>query len=448
MMTPMKSIIALLIMTANAQAFIIPENYESGKDRCLRENLSSEFSKYVSVPVDYNNLSKGYTSIYSYTKKPFNPNLPSIIYFTGGPGSSSRASEFTLERSNVIFLEQRGISCSKPETKELYLDPKFYSSVNTAKDAKLVLDSYGIKKATIYGQSYGTVPATIFASMFKSQTNNLILEGVIFNGNETLWHSPVKKHLLQNFFNQLSSADQEKVLNYSQSGLVPSNWFSKVGGMLLYMNNGIETYKTFLESLLTMDEDTFVSFIRNFYPNEKEAEDFSFGDVTMGMIGCQEISMNNQELSLNLVFQDKKLSYDKVNVDYHERCLPLGLDQYKSNYYRAINYPVFTPVFYFLGENDGATDIHQGMNHFRTVAKSEKTLIILKKGGHLPALGLLKDNRPCNPMEEEDKCQSLAQNVQMTNIFDKIIHREVLEQSDIDKLNRSGELQFKLTNSL
>lgn len=432
-----------LVFISNSYAFILPNDFKSGEEICREHDLSNEFGEYIEVPAYYDEQNLEKTKIYFYTKKPFDQKLPSLIFFTGGPGVSSRSTEFEIPNTNVIFFEQRGISCSKPNSKKLFLDPNFYSSENTAKDAKAILDFLGVKKATIYGQSYGTVPATIFASLFKSKTESLIIEGVIYEGNESLWHSRVKRDLLQQFFDKQSEEIKTKILNLSQSGKLPKTWFSKLGGMMLYMNNGNETFQTFFDNIITLEENDFINFVLKFYPPTQVAEDYSFGDVMMGMIGCQEISMSDPTLSLDLEFIGNKLQFSNTSTDYQERCVPLNLTSKRFVPYRAINYPVFAKTYYFLGENDGATDIHQGMNHFRNVAKIDKNLIILKKGGHLPALGLLKDNRPCNSQEED--CDSLKQNNQMAAIFSKIVTGENIEQLDIENLNQSGELQYKLT---
>lgn len=266
---------------------------------------------------------------------------------------------------------------------------------------------------------------------------------MIYEGNESLWHSRVKKDLLQQFFDKQPEEIKLKILNLSQSGKLPKTWFSKLGGMMLYMNDGISTFQTFFDNIISLEENDFINFVLNFYPPSQIAEDFSFGDVMMGMIGCQEISMSDPTLSLDLEFIGDKLNFSNTSTEYIERCVPLNLTSKRFVPYRAVNYPVFAKTYYFLGENDGATDIHQGMNHFRNVAKIDKNLIILKRGGHLPALGLLKDNRPCNPQDED--CDSLKQNNQMANIFSKISSGENIDQLDIDNLNQSGELQFKLT---
>ena len=431
-----------ILFIFNARAFVLPEEYVSGEELCKSRDLSLEFGQYVEVPAFYDSNSLQKTKIYFYTKKKFNPSLPSLLFFTGGPGVSSRSAEFEIDGGNVIFLEQRGISCSKPSEKHLFLNPKFYSSKNTAKDALAVLDYLKISKITIYGQSYGTIPATIFASLFPERTNSLVIEGVIYKADHTLWNSEIKKRLIQNFFDQQPKEVQDKILALNSLGILPSTWFSKLAGMVLYLNNGVDIFPTFFENIISMDQDSLVSFVSNFYPKESVAEDFSFGDVMMGMIGCQEISMNDKTLSLDLEFSERELIYAKKSTDFFERCVPLKLTENNSEHFYALKYPVSVNTYYFLGENDGATDLDQGMNHFKNVPKAKKSLILLEKGGHLPALELLKDNRYCN--EQIEDCSGLQQNKAMENIFKKIIYEEEISALDIENLSLLGELKYSL----
>ncbi len=442
------SLLIALVYSCSTLGFTIPDVYHSGVEVCdiYKSQIGEEFEKWIEVPVDYSNPDGENTQIYAYTKKPFNKDLPSVIYFTGGPGVSSRGSEFDLPNSNLIFFEQRGTSCSRPNTKELFLNPKFYSSENTAKDALRIIKSYGIKKVASYGQSYGTVPATIFASIFPQYTSSLIIEGVIYEGGKTLWSSEVKQYELQHFFDALPKDKQDRIITLSTNGFFPANWYSKLGGMMLYMNNGMETFKEFLDNTLSMDDETLKSFVGNFYPEEKPEDEFNFGDVTMGMIGCQEISMNDPSVSLTLIFEGRKLIYDQNNIDREQRCKPLHLENVKTNYYKATNYPVTVPAFYLLGETDGATDLNQGMNHFKNVAKGQKTMLLMKKGGHLPSLGLLKDNYPCDPEKVSDHCDSLKQNVLMTKIFEGIIANKKIEADLVSTFNDVGPLFWSIRN--
>lgn len=440
-------LIFTLICSFSSHGFTIPDTtYHSGPEVCgLNTDRGREFEKWVEVPVDYSNPDGEKTLIYAYTLKPFNKDLPSVIYFTGGPGLSSRSTEFELPNTNLIFFEQRGISCSRPKTRKLLLNPKFYSSENTARDALNIIKSFGISKVASYGQSYGTVPATIFASFYPEHTSSLILEGVIYEGGKSLWNSERKRNLLQGFFNDLPSETQDRIIDLSTNGQLPANWYSKLGNMLLYMNGGIDTFKEFLSSVLALDDESRKSLVQNFYRSEYTRslpeDEWGFGDVMMGMIGCQEISMGDVNVSMTSIFEDRKLVYDHDNVDRSEYCMPLHLENIKANYYQASHYPVSVPAFYLLGENDGATDLDQGMNHFYNVAKGPKAVLLMKKGGHMPSLEQMKDRVLCDPSRDPERCK---QDDLSFDIFESIIANKRLDENLISTFNKSGPLEWQI----
>lgn len=445
----MKTLLTFLALifafSVKTQAFVLPLEYKNGTDVCEEhaQDRQGEHFQWIHVPVDYSDLSKGQTQIYAYTKKVFNSNLPTVIFFTGGPGVSSRATEFALPTTNVLYFEQRGISCSRPKTKELFLNPSFYSSENTARDALAVIKAWNLKQVSVYGHSYGTIPATVFASLFPAVTRTLILEGVVYHADESLWLTKTRDQLLQNVFNSLTDEEKQKILELSTNNLVPASWFSKIGNMMLYLNNGAEAYKTFLQGILSSSDMDLPSFINNFFsdPNKLE-ENFSYGDVTMGMIACREMSMSNPAMSLTTVFKDGLLVSDHNNTDRKAMCAPIHLENAYQTHapFKADNYPVKVKVTYLLGETDGATPLEQGLTHFTNVAKGMKSAYVMKNGGHLPSLGLLKDNRDCSGEE----CDSLKQNIIQTQIFEKLIRAEEVGNSMIEEFNSAGELKWNI----
>ncbi|MES3037746.1 MAG: alpha/beta hydrolase, partial [Bdellovibrionota bacterium] len=155
----------------------------NGKEFCseYKEITAKEYGKYITVPKDYNDPSKGTLEIYAYTMKPFNPDLPTYIYVDGGPGQNTHGMmpDYFDDRMNEIRFDQRGLGCSTPETYELYKSAYLYSSENNVRDMDAIRHSYGIKEWSVYGVSYGTVPATMYGSKFPEQTVSVVLEGVV-----------------------------------------------------------------------------------------------------------------------------------------------------------------------------------------------------------------------------------------------------------------------------
>lgn len=437
-------LLATICLFTEAQAFVLPDVYKSGVEVCTEHaaERSEEHFKWISVPVDYNRPEKGMTSLYAYTKKAFQSKLPTVLFFTGGPGVSSRSTEFSLPETNVLFFEQRGISCSRPASKDLFLDPAFYSSENTARDALAVLKAWNLSTVSVYGHSYGTIPATIFASFFPSQTTSLILEGVVYNADKSLWLTKTRDQLLQNVFESLNPEEQNRILELSESGKVPPSWFSKIGQMMLYLNHGTEAYKTFLHGILGGDMD-LPSFINNFFSDPfKPEEDYGYGDVTMGMIACREMSMSDPAMSLTTIFKNKVLVSDHNNIDRAAYCKPLQLENAyrETKPFLAARYPVEAPVYYLLGETDGATPLEHGLAHYENVARGKKQALIMTAGGHLPSLGLLKDNRDC----EGDDCEGLRQNKLQAVLFEQLIRNRPVNEALIHEFNSAGELKWNI----
>lgn len=375
--------------------------------------------------------------IHSYVKNKIDPKKKTVLFFSGGPGASPRSSEFKLDSVNIIFFEQRGMGCSRPSSPDLFLNPKFYSSKKSISDAARILEDYKVNQAIIYGHSYGTILATMFAHFYPEKTDKVIIEGVIGNANIGIWQSEHRRMKLQETFEALDQNLKDKVLKYSRHLEIPTSWFSVVGTMMSYLDNGYDTYKTFLANILEMDEESLVPFIKNFYAQKgllnTELLAAHDGDITFGMITCQELSGTHPTSSMRLEFDSKnQLQWDNQNEDDKNYCQPLRIDHSRS--LDMADYPVVRPITYLIGEDDGATDLAQAKYHLKHVAKGVKNFLVLKNGGHLPNLASLKDNRPCN---DEEDCKNLSALKAQVKFFENIvIEKNSILKSDIIEVNK------------
>lgn len=406
--------------------------YETGRDFC-KKNPVNGFSRFHETEKN--------VIIHSYVKKKFDPAKPVILFFTGGPGSSPRSSEFDLPDYNIIFFEQRGMGCSRPQNARTFLNPDFYSSRKSVNDARKVLEDYGVKKAIIYGHSYGTILGTIFASLHPEMTEKLILEGIIYKGDIGIWKSEIKRRKLQETFDSLSHDQQERIISLSDSGKLPATWFSVVGTMMSYLDNGSILYRDFLKNVLPMDDENLIPFIHTFYM-QKGFKDISplhsnDGEVVFGMLTCKELSGLEDFSDSSLYFdKDRKLIWT-TESDFKSRyCNPLGVQ--KKETIDLTNFPVKVPVIYLEGEFDGATDLTQAKLHARYVSKSKKTFYMLSKGGHLPNLGPLKENRACR---DEDDCRSLKPVKTQVKFFESIL-QDRLDEKELKQLNKNLEFEW------
>lgn len=384
-------------------------------------------------------------NLHAYTKLEFDKNLPSLIFVSGGPGSSPRDSEFNLQGYNVIFFEQRGMGCSRPDELSEFLNPLFYSSLNTAYDIYSILNYFKIDSAFIYGHSYGTIPATVFASLFPLKVKNLILEGIIGIPDIRIWKSEIRKQQLQKTFNNLSPNLQDKIISYSRSNNIPNNWFSIIGNMMSYLDNGYETYTNFLNNVLTMEEEDFEKFVSNFYTNKilntNDLETLNDGDITFGMITCQELAGTNSDSSMGLIFDKNNiLQWDNNNKTFEQFCSPLEI--FSPSKFDFAQYKVNAPITYLVGELDGATDFEQARYHAQHLGIGDKRFLVLKNGGHLPNLSALKDNRPCHDVAD---CDSMLPIKTQVNFFHYILQNSTtLSKDDLQKFNQNLPLNWEI----
>lgn len=425
------------LFALNSLEFKKQVEYKSGRTLCLENSskLKKEISYWVSVPKYYNQPNQGNTEIYTYTLKPLNYEFPTLLFFMGGPGSSSRTIPIDLPDTNILYFEPRGVSCSRPTLSEDFYNPAFYSSETIARDAREILKFLNLTSVSVYGHSYGTIAATMFASQFPEYTKNLILEGVISRADQSLIQSSLKQQYLQQLFDSLDIIMQNQIIILG-SETAPANWFSKIGTMMLYLNEGVESYKRFLDVVLNSDKENIKRAINYFY-YEGEDDPLYFSRVTLGMLSCQETSVTQKDLSTYLVFDDKrKLHYDRNNSFSDKYCKPLNITGPRGDVYQATQYPVKVPVFYLLGETDSSTDLEQGLYHYHHVPQKERYLMVMKKGGHLPSLSFVKDNYPCDAKKRGPQCDALKPNKLQTEIFNTIVHSNSLDYSRIIEFNQ------------
>lgn len=419
------------------EKYLDPEGYINGKELCqeARIQLNHEYPIWVTSTKYPEQPQAGTTLIYAFTLKPFVEQWPTVLFFTGGPGSSGRALTFDLPETNIIYFDQRGIACSRPEKHKDFINPQFYSSLNTADDALAILKNLNLDQVTVYGHSYGTVSATIFASKYPQRVKQLILEGVISDAGQSLIQSNRKREILQSYFSKLNLETQNKIIQVSRS-LLPANWFSKVGGAILYLNDGITSLSRYIENILKQPEADIKTAIGYFYSETVEDDLMFYSSIVMGMISCQETAASNSYVGNSMEFDgNRKLNYNHENELYERYCRPLKLTNHHRNLYHAKDYPVRIPVYYFIGENDAATDLDQGLRHYKTVPQDDRHLLILKLGGHLPSLSFLKEIRPCDPLKTPQYCESQKINLIQAEILKSIIHKDEINNQALNLFN-------------
>jgi proline iminopeptidase len=418
--------------------------HERGSRFCTRApGARFELGKRVQVPVDYNNPKKGLTSVYSWTYEPFNPMKPTILFFEGGPGGSSRGKDFNLPNFNIIHLDQRGIACSQAETKKQHKDHNYYSSISTARDADEIRKAYKIDKLTVYGSSYGTVPATIYGSLFAANTRAVILEGVVFQSNTEHWRDEATLRIAQKIYNNLSQLDKDTI---GQMNRQDPHAFSDLINQLMYLDDAEENLKKLL--------DMYRSEAQHKKSNkpDDEGSNMYLSVQAFRMINCKEFGMLTAPGRDIIVLPTGKLVYDNSKQRSPARfCKGTGIKQRIAEIfnYDATNFPLYVPTIYFQGARDGATPGGDAVRHYKQVAKSQKQIFIMPNGGHGPNFYRIAASIDFVSGERKDYFATplrMPEARAQRAIFSKAAMGEMIGQELIDEFNRVSKNPWVYSN--
>lgn len=389
-----------LALKALAQSLQQPtlKNYESGQKLYQTHRLALSFEKgiFTTVPVDYTNPQSEKFEIYSWFAADYNPLLPTIVYFTGGPGQGSHWGQSALESKsyNLLFMDQRGISLSKPATLKAYLNPHFYKSEWTANDLEVLRQKLGISKLSIYAISYGTIPATIYASKYSATTTALVLEGTAFSAKHLATFDE-KKKLVHQAIQMQTPQVQEKIYSLQKELTLKSMWFFQWARDTLLLNEGFTALSEQLSLLGDSQEYAkFLELLKTGYTphvNDLSNDLYGINEIPYYMISCQELGLSLATTMTDLEF-NKDVIVETRNKNNNLICESLKA---KSELlYEASQFPVTIPITYFQGENDPATEVTGAILHYQKVAQGLKQMFILKNGGHNPNLQKLAFDLP------------------------------------------------------
>ncbi|MFS4460698.1 alpha/beta fold hydrolase [Bdellovibrio sp. HCB2-146] len=378
--------------------------------------------EFLRVPLNYKKTSDGAMSVYYRLSPNFDPKKPTVLFFYGGPGGNSwYSSQYeNLKEVNFLYFDQRGTGFSKPDTLEQLQNTDYFTSEFVAADAVAILKKLNIKKVTAYGHSYGTVVATIFASKYPQLTNNLILEGVVFDGSEDLWANAHRRKLLNSFYRDLSDEQKDKIQKFTAREDVPDTWLSALAQTAMYDRN----YEPQLIRGLNEFIDTFDPKASNPIFSREQflfTESIYYGGYFFHQIACKELSRMHPEATFGSILT-KEGKFIPAQTGFGSVCLTLkNFTTAKIKMYSAKNYPVKVPTTYFQGTTDGATAPPNAIRHYEQAAKGNAQLILVTKHGHSPMASCL--NR------EENGCPAAY-----TDLFMTAVRGEPMTQAQLNDI--------------
>ncbi len=410
------------------------EKYESGRLLCEtkhKEMLAYEKGFYTEVPMDYSDPSKGTTPVYAYFAGDYNPQRDTVLYFTGGPGQTAHWQPIKVDVNfNLLIMEQRGIGCSRPDKIENYLSRSFYSSLNVAKDAEMLRQKLKIPKITVYGISYGTIPATIYASLFPQHTRAAIMEGTVLAGESALWEAPHRRKLLQNMLDTLPADVKTILKRVSVENPIPDTWLSMMARQELMSNDGLVKLRASLMKLRNpQDYSEFVRYVSDMIapPQFEPHPLFISNEIPYFMISCQEMGLGQPGVADKYSLIDGSTLVPAADESFYKDCQKLGVKT--GQIYSALQYPVTVPVTYFQGTDDSATTAPLAIKHYKSVAKGTAQMLLLRKGGHNPSLTLINSETPGQK-----------------EIFETAVRGQIIPEALLEKVNQNSDLKWVMTS--
>lgn len=203
-------------------------------------------SGYVSVPLNPTAPNSRKFKLFYYLGAPYNPKLPSMVIFPGGPGGVSAASDEALDAAfpnyNIFRFHTRGSGCGDFPLKDSF--NKFIKTDFVAHDIEALRVSMKIDTwAAAIGVSYGTNTARVFARLFPKSLKLLVLDSVDGGDIDKFGYLPifyrVLDRLIRNAHKRLNGFLTHKQIEYAKRQIEED--FLQ---MMIYPKDGIYDWLT------------------------------------------------------------------------------------------------------------------------------------------------------------------------------------------------------------
>jgi len=143
-------------------------------------NLYPEINPFDTFTLQADDLHK------IYVEQSGNPNGAPVVFLHGGPGAGSSPlyrRYFNPAKYRIIVFDQRGCGKSTP-----YGACENNTTHDLISDIKLILSKLNIEKVNIYGGSWGSTLALLFAETYPHLVHSLVLRGIfMLRDKELKW---------------------------------------------------------------------------------------------------------------------------------------------------------------------------------------------------------------------------------------------------------------------
>lgn len=315
------------------------------------------------------------------------PDAPTVIFLPGGPGETSiqaeRDAAYVPLTYPLITTDLRGTGCNAPVSVDHYPDD-FYRSTAFADDVVAIVEELALDDYVLYGLSYGTLLATVVAHRLEQRglplPRALVLEGVLgeaFDADrprddiafQERWRA-VRDSLDDDIRSQLMSEPLPLGLNAEQWGTSISRALS-VGASPL--SEGNDYLFALLQVLAPGSGEAERAAVRSTLESFAASPIDAMSERLHHVVTCRELAEDDYE---SMTLQAGEL----VTTTYD--CTDVAL----SEPFRASDWPVRVPIYYFSGTEDPNTPPWQALAHFEAQVTAARQLIQVEGGGHNPLL--------------------------------------------------------------
>ncbi|MDO8538373.1 MAG: prolyl aminopeptidase [archaeon] len=139
----------------------------------MKLKLFPKIKPYKKGYLQVSNLHKIYYHLYG------NPKAKPVLFLHGGPGGGTKpkhARYFNPKKYNIILFDQRGSAKSKP-----FASIKENNIWHLVNDINKLLDFLRIKKTFIWGGSWGSTLALVYAINFPERVAGMLLRGIFLS---------------------------------------------------------------------------------------------------------------------------------------------------------------------------------------------------------------------------------------------------------------------------
>ncbi len=161
-----------------------------------------------------------------------NPKGKPVLFVHGGPGAGSSDKDkryFNPRIFNIITFDQRGCGRSKP-----FASIKDNTTFKLASDMKKLLDYLKIKKAILFGGSWGSTLSLVYAIRYPKTIAAIVIRGIMLGAKEEdnyfiygarehfpeAWERmaslvPNKKNIIKHYYKEMKSKDKKTWRKYA-----------------------------------------------------------------------------------------------------------------------------------------------------------------------------------------------------------------------------------------